>query len=108
MPRTLPLWVVWWSGYEIAVAVPHTTPLRMLLGLAEGFAAGIEALTPGAGVLGGDLSRADKFTIAVTVLGSMQGLAPVVRSGARPGDVVCVAGELRTLTQGSSGLAGSG
>ena len=95
-------------GYEIAVAVPHTTPLRMLLGLAEGFKAGIEALTPGAGVLGGDLSRAEKFTIAITVLGSMQGIAPVVRSGAKPGDVVCAAGELGLSHRGLQALLAAG
>jgi thiamine-monophosphate kinase len=81
-------------GYQLAVAAPAATPLRMLVGLAEGFAEGIAALTPGAGVLGGDLSRSEVFTIAVTVLGSLQGLKPVLRSGATPGDVVCVAGEL--------------
>jgi thiamine-monophosphate kinase len=81
-------------GYQLAVAAPASTPLRMLVGLAEGFADGIAALTPGAGVLGGDLSRSEVFTIAVTVLGSLQGSGPVLRSGATPGDVVCVAGEL--------------
>ena len=95
-------------GFELAVAVPASTPLRMLMGLAEGFAEGIAALTPGAGVFGGDLSRSEVFTIAVTVLGSMQGLAPVVRSGATPGDVLCVAGEVGLSHRGLQALLGAG
>jgi thiamine-monophosphate kinase len=95
-------------GYELAVALPGSTTLRMLKGLAEGFADGIAALTPGAGVLGGDLSRSEVFTIAVTVLGSMQGLTPVVRSGARPGDVLCVAGELGLSHRGLTALRAAG
>ena len=95
-------------GFELAVAVPVSTPLRMLMGLAEGFAEGIAALTPGAGVFGGDLSRSEVFTIAVTVLGSMQGLAPVVRSGATPGDLICVAGELGLSHRGLQSLIAAG
>ena len=95
-------------GFELAVAVPASTPLRMLMGLAEGFAEGIAALTPGAGVFGGDLSRSEVFTIAVTVLGSMRGLAPVVRSGATPGDLMCVAGELGLSHRGLQSLIAAG
>jgi thiamine-monophosphate kinase len=95
-------------GFELAVAVPVSTPLRMLMGLAEGFAEGIAALTPGAGVFGGDLSRSEVFTIAVTVLGSMRGLAPVVRSGATPGDLICVAGELGLSLRGLQSLIAAG
>ena len=95
-------------GFELAVAVPASTPLRMLMGLAEGFAEGIAALTPGAGVFGGDLSRSEVFTIAVTVLGSMRGLAPVVRSGATPGDLICVAGELGRSHRGLQSLIAAG
>jgi thiamine-monophosphate kinase len=95
-------------GYQLAVAAPASTPLRTLVGLAEGFAEGIAALTPGAGVLGGDLSRSEVFTIAVTVLGSLQGLQPVLRSGATPGDVVCVAGELGLSHRGLTLLLSAG
>ena len=95
-------------GYELAVAVPASTPLRMLMGLAEGFAEGLATLTPGAGVFGGDLSRSDVFTIAVTVVGSLQGLPPVVRSGATPGDVLCVAGELGLSHRGLQALLAAG
>ena len=95
-------------GYELAVAAPASTPLRMLIGLAEGIAEGIAALTPGAGVLGGDLSRSEVFTLAVTVLGSMEGRKPVLRSGATPGDLVCVAGELGLSHRGLTLLREAG
>jgi thiamine-monophosphate kinase len=94
-------------GYELAVAVPADTPFQSLSDLARGFAEGITALTPHAGVLGGDLSRAPVMTIAVTVLGSLEGRAPVVRSGARPGDIIAVAGELGLSHQGLEILAAS-
>jgi thiamine-monophosphate kinase len=50
--------------------------------------------------VGGDLSASDTLTLAVTAFGDLQGREPVLRSGARPGHVVAVAGEL--------GAAGAG
>lgn len=95
-------------GYQIAVAAPSATPLRMLVGLAEGCAEAIASLTPEAGVLGGDLTRSEVFTIAVTVLGSMGGRDPVLRSGARAGDILAVAGELGLSHRGLTALRGAG
>jgi thiamine-monophosphate kinase len=46
----------------------------------------------GASVVGGDMSASPTLTIAVTALGDLAGRAPVVRSGARPGDVLALAG----------------
>jgi len=48
--------------------------------------------------VGGDLDRHDEFTVATTALGETP--APVRRSGARPGDALCVTGTL-----GRSGAA---
>ncbi len=94
-------------GFTIAVAVPANTPLRMLIGLAEGVAEGISTLTPGAGVIGGDLSRSEVFTLTITVFGTMNGHTPVLRSGACPGDLVCVAGELGLSRVGLQKLVGA-
>ena len=48
----------------------------------------------GAAVAGGDVVRAPVVILAVTALGDLAGRAPLLRSGARPGDVVAVRGRL--------------
>ena len=53
-----------------------------------------EARLLGAGIVGGDLVSAPQWVISVTVLGDLDGREPVLRSGARPGDTLAVAGEL--------------
>lgn len=56
-------------------------------------------------LVGGDISGSDEVLVSVTVLGSCD--RPVTRSGARPGDLICVtgalggsAGALKSLQQG--------
>ena len=58
------------------------------------FVAGAQAVCDavGAEYVGGDLDTHEEFTVATTVLGDTEN--PVLRSGARPGDVVCVTGTL--------------
>lgn len=46
----------------------------------------------GSEYVGGDLDGHDEFTVATTAVG--QSVSPVKRSGARPGDAVCVTGTL--------------
>ena len=87
-------------SFQIALAAPKDTPVAVLERLARGCAAGIAALTPGAGVSGGDLSHSSVFTLAVTVVGDLQGRRPTTRDGAKVGDVVAVAGELGLSHQG--------
>ena len=53
-----------------------------------------EAARLGAGIAGGDLVSCPQWVISVTVLGDLGGRAPVLRSGAKPGSVIAVAGEL--------------
>ncbi len=77
----------------VALAVPESLPARWALDFASGIAA--ECERAGAGVAGGDTARADSVIISVTALGALPaGLAAVRRSGARPGDVLAVAGPL--------------
>jgi thiamine-monophosphate kinase len=82
------------TAFQISVAAPESTRIGVLLGIARGVSDAIGALTPGAGVSGGDLSLAPVVTLSVTVLGDLGGRTPVTRSGARPGDVLAIAGEL--------------
>jgi thiamine-monophosphate kinase len=84
----------------VALAAPGTLPARWATDLASGLAS--EAARAGAGIVGGDTARADSVTISVTALGDLEGRAPVLRSGARPGDVIAVAG---TLGHSAAGLA---
>ena len=57
-------------------------------------------LAPGCGVVGGDLSSSSVFTIAVTAFGDLEGRAPVLRSGAKPGDILAVSGALDLAARG--------
>jgi thiamine-monophosphate kinase len=76
----------------VAFAAPPSLPSSWALDLSAGLAA--EAERAGATVAGGDTARFDAVLLAVTGLGDLQGRAPVTRAGARPGDVVAVAGPL--------------
>lgn len=82
------------TALVVAIAAPPATPVATLEGIADGFREACEALAPGCGVVGGDLSASDTLTIAVTAFGDLEGRAAVLRSGARPGDVVAVSGPL--------------
>ena len=76
----------------VGFAAPADLPLDWALECAAGIAA--EAAAVGACVVGGDVVASPIVTLSVTALGDMQGRAPVLRSGARPGDVVALAGRL--------------
>jgi thiamine-monophosphate kinase len=88
------------TALVVAIAAPPSTHISVIEGIADGLRACCEALAPGCGVVGGDLSASDTLTLAVTAFGDLAGRDPVLRSGARPGHVVALAGEL--------GAAGAG
>jgi thiamine-monophosphate kinase len=114
----------WSSPYDVGrkaaaqnladVAAMGARPTALLVGLAapasfavadaEALAAGLafEAGSCGAAVVGGDVVAAPSLMLAVTALGDLEGRAPVTRAGARPGDVLVVAG---TLGAAAAGLA---
>lgn len=77
------------TSLTIGLAAPADLPAAWALDFARGFAE--ECALVGASVVGGDLTRADQVVIAVTVLGACT-QAPVLRSGARPGDVLAMTG----------------
>jgi thiamine-monophosphate kinase len=86
------------TGLLVALAVPGDLPVSWARGLAEGLAA--ECARAGASVVGGDTSRAGSVLLVTSVLGDLAGRAPVLRSGAAPGDLVAVAGPLGRAAAG--------
>jgi thiamine-monophosphate kinase len=80
----------------VGLACPADTPTGWLEGVATGLAE--ECAPLGAAVVGGDTVAAapdsSAVVLSVTALGDLGGRAPVLRSGARPGDVVALAGRL--------------
>lgn len=82
------------TGLVVTLAAGAETTLAWVADLAVGI--GQEAARAGATVLGGDLSSAPVGVrmVSVTAVGELAGRGPVLRSGARPGDVLAVSGRL--------------
>lgn len=87
----------------VALVLPATTPLAWLHDFSRGLARACGPM--GVGVDGGDLSGGDQLVAAVTAHGDLEGRPPVLRSGARPGDVVAHAGHLGRGAAGNALLA---
>lgn len=80
------------TAFVVGFGAPGDTPREQASALVDGM--WDEADRVGAGIAGGDLVSCPQWVISVTVLGDLEGRAPVLRSGARPGSVVAVAGDL--------------
>jgi thiamine-monophosphate kinase len=86
------------TGLLVALGAPGDLPVSWARDLAAGLAA--ECARAGACVAGGDTARASSVLLATTGLGDLAGRAPVLRSGAAPGDLVAVAGPLGRAAAG--------
>ncbi len=93
------------TGLVVALVVPPTTPVTWVTDLSRGFA---DTCPAGCGVVGGDLSGGDSIVVSITALGDLEGRRPVLRSGARPGDVVAHAGVQGRSAAGYAVLAAGG
>ncbi len=86
-------------GLGVPPELPADWPLELADGLRE------ECAQVGAAVVGGDVVRSDRVVVSVTALGDLDGWEPVLRGGARPGDVVAVAGRLGWAAAGLAVLS---
>lgn len=78
------------AAIVVGLVLPASAEVTWVLELADGLAA--ECETVGTQVVGGDISAGDSIVICSTALGDLQGRQPVTRRGARPGDIVAIAG----------------
>lgn len=77
----------------VAMTCPHKTPARVLKRIYLGMESTAKRF--GTSIVGGDFASHDgPLALTVSLLGEMDGVTPVLRSGARPGDVVGVTGAL--------------
>ena len=75
----------------VSLSAPGDLPVDWTDELSEGLAE--ECARGGCRVVGGDLSSAQEIVVVGTALGLLPG-PPVLRSGARPGDIVALAGRV--------------
>jgi thiamine-monophosphate kinase len=80
------------TGLLVGFSAPADLKVGWVLDFADGLVQEGEAAR--VSLLGGDVTRARDITIAVTAMGSLEGREPVLRSGARPGNVVAIHGRL--------------
>ncbi|HTY30905.1 thiamine-phosphate kinase [Mycobacterium sp.] len=80
------------TAFVAGFAAPGDTPAAQVDALVDGM--WDEAARVGAGIAGGDLVSCPQWVLSVTVLGDLDGRAPVLRSGAKAGSVLAVTGDL--------------
>lgn len=80
------------TAFVVAFGAPPETEASRAQALTDGMWQ--EAGGLGAGIVGGDLVASPHWVVSVTALGDLDGRPPVLRSGARAGSVVAVAGDL--------------
>ncbi|HTF55777.1 MAG TPA: thiamine-phosphate kinase [Planctomycetota bacterium] len=81
------------GGVPVAALAAAVLPRSWPLARAKRLQLGMERL--GVPVVGGDITtHRGPLMVSVSVLGDMKGAAPVLRKGARPGDVLLVTGPL--------------
>jgi thiamine-monophosphate kinase len=86
------------TAFVVGFGAPAETPTGQVSALADGM--WDEAGRIDAGIVGGDLVSSAQWVVSMTVLGDLDGRAPVLRSGARPGSRIAVAGHLGQAAAG--------
>ena len=75
----------------VSLILPTKTKAELIQGIYKGIKSA--ARKHGVEIVGGNITHGKKLSIDVSMLGFVQG-KPVYRSGAKPGDFLCVSGEL--------------
>jgi thiamine-monophosphate kinase len=89
------------TALTVGFGAPADLPVEWALEMVRGFET--ECAHVGAHIVGGDVTASDAIVIAVTAMGDA--VRPVLRSGARPGDVVAYAGDLGLAAAGFAALS---
>lgn len=79
-------------GAVLALGAPGDLEVSWLRAFSRGFAQAAGAF--GCPLVGGDTVASDRLVLSVTVLGQASARGAVLRSGAQPGDILCVTGRL--------------
>ncbi|MET3206567.1 UNVERIFIED_ORG: thiamine-monophosphate kinase [Arthrobacter sp. UYEF13] len=91
------------TSLVVSLTMPPGTPVAWVERFADGLTAGIIGLgAADCSVAGGDLGRGREIAVTVAVVGTLDGLPPVLRSGSLPGDILALAG---TVGRAAAGLA---
>ncbi|MDI3211837.1 thiamine-phosphate kinase [Arthrobacter sp. AL12] len=91
------------TSLVVSLTMPPGTRVAWVEDFADGLSAGIRELgAPDCAVAGGDLGRGSELAVSVAILGTLDGGSPVLRSGARAGDILALAG---TVGRAAAGLA---
>lgn len=88
------------TALTVSIGLPGDVGESVLADIAAGMTQACAALAPGCGIEGGDLARSPIVLGAATAFGDLEGRAPVLRSGARPGDALAVSGSIGRAARG--------
>ncbi|WP_313814415.1 thiamine-phosphate kinase [Glutamicibacter sp.] len=95
------------TGAVVSLSLPGDLSVEWVKDFAAGVAAAVESLGASEmAIVGGDLGRSTEISITTTVLGECR-YGKVLRSGARTGDLIAVAGRLGSAGAGLAVLESS-
>ncbi|WP_189350048.1 thiamine-phosphate kinase [Zhihengliuella salsuginis] len=89
------------TGIVTSLSLPAEIDLGWVASFAAGVSDSIEQLgAHDCAIIGGDVGRGREISVTTTAFGSLDGGEPVLRSGARPGDILAVCGVLGQAAAG--------